>query len=154
MIPDSNIELCKQLLKVSHDNRVLHLLEICRTYYAWNQEHLQCVWVMWYMLYATPARHTIPSYRHHMHHAPTAPIITFLVDTTALLKTQHVKVVGKRVTGKQNAAALAPLVHKHPVINPVSRVTKRGENHKLPKPKQRKDPHTKTCLLLQWIAEH
>ena len=32
--PDANIELCKQPLKVSCDKRVLHLLEICRTYYA------------------------------------------------------------------------------------------------------------------------
>ena len=34
VIPDANIELHKQLLKVSHDKRVLHLLEICRTYNA------------------------------------------------------------------------------------------------------------------------
>ena len=34
VIPDANIKLCKQLLKVSCDKRVLHLLEICRTYYA------------------------------------------------------------------------------------------------------------------------
>ena len=33
-IPDADIELHKQLLKVSHDKRVSHLLEICRTYYA------------------------------------------------------------------------------------------------------------------------
>ena len=33
-IPDTDIELCKQLLKVSHDKKVLHLLEICWTYYA------------------------------------------------------------------------------------------------------------------------
>ena len=33
-IPDANIELHKQLLKVSPDKRVLHLLEICRTYYT------------------------------------------------------------------------------------------------------------------------
>ena len=33
-IPDTDIELHKQLLKVSRDKRVLHLLEICRTYYA------------------------------------------------------------------------------------------------------------------------
>ena len=32
--PDANIELCKQLLKVSCNKRVSHLLEICRTYYA------------------------------------------------------------------------------------------------------------------------
>ena len=33
-IPDADIELCKQLLKVSHDKRVSYLLEIYRTYYA------------------------------------------------------------------------------------------------------------------------
>ena len=33
-IPDANIGLHKQLLKVSHDKRVLYLLQICRTYYA------------------------------------------------------------------------------------------------------------------------
>ena len=33
-IPDTDIELHKQLLKVSHDKRVSHLLEIYRTYYA------------------------------------------------------------------------------------------------------------------------
>ena len=33
-IPDANIELHKQLLKVSLDKRVLHLLEICRIYYT------------------------------------------------------------------------------------------------------------------------
>ena len=33
-IPDADIELCKQLPKVSCDKRVSHPLEICRTYYA------------------------------------------------------------------------------------------------------------------------
>ena len=33
-IPDANIELHKQLLKVSCNKRVSHLLEICRTYYT------------------------------------------------------------------------------------------------------------------------
>ena len=33
-IPDTDIELHKQLLKVSCDKRVSHLLEICRTYYT------------------------------------------------------------------------------------------------------------------------
>ena len=33
-IPDANIELCKQLLKVSCDKRGSHLLEICRTNHA------------------------------------------------------------------------------------------------------------------------
>ena len=34
VIPDTDIELCKQLLKVSHNKKVSHLLEICRTYFA------------------------------------------------------------------------------------------------------------------------
>ena len=34
VISDADIKLSKQLLKVSHDKRVSHLLEICRTYYA------------------------------------------------------------------------------------------------------------------------
>ena len=34
VIPDANIKLHKQLLKISHDKRVSHLLEICRTYYT------------------------------------------------------------------------------------------------------------------------
>ena len=106
----------------------------------WNQEWLQCVWVMQYMLYATPARHMIPSCRCHLHHAPTAPVNTLPLDTTALLETQHARVVGKRVTGKQNATALAPVVCKHPIINPGSKVAERGGNHKLPKSKQIKDP--------------
>ena len=106
-----------------------------------NQEQLQCVWVMQYMLYATPTRHMIQSHRCHMHCAPTAPVNTLLVDTTALLETQHVKVVGKKVTGEQNATALAPLVCKHPGINHSSKVTKRGENHKLPSQNREKTLH-------------
>ena len=60
---------------------------------------------------------------------------------------------GKRVTGEQHAKGVTPLVHKHPIINPISKIMKRGEYHNLPKPKQRKDPYTKTCLLLQWTVE-
>ena len=102
---------------------------------------------MWYTLYGTPARHMIQSCRCHMHHAPNAPVNTFPVDTTALLETQHARIVGKGVTGEQNAIALAPLVCKRPIINPGSKVTKRGENHKLPKPKQRKDLRHKDLFI-------
>ena len=94
-IPDANIELHKQLLKVSHDKRVLHLLEICRTYYTVHQGQLQCVGDMAYKPYATPARHMIPGCWLPTHCAPTAPINTLLVETTALPMTQHAKVVEK-----------------------------------------------------------
>ena len=83
---------------------------------------------------------------------PQLHVDTLPVETTALPVTWHKKVVGKRVTGKQNAEAVTPLVHKCPIINPISKIMKRGENHKLPKPKQRKDP-TKTCSTLQWTVE-
>ena len=105
-----------------------------------NQVWLQCVQVMWYMLYATPTRHMNQSHRHHMHCAPTVPINTLLVDTTALSETQHVKVVGKRVTGEQNIAALAPLVCKHPIINPSSRPHEKGRETQAAKAKTEKRP--------------
>ena len=85
---------------------------------------------------------------HHMHYAPTAPLNTLLVDTTALLKTQHAKVVEERDTGEQNAAALTPLVLQVVLSpTPVQKVAKRGENHKLPKPKHRKDPCRKIFIV-------
>ena len=87
VIPDANIKLCKQFLKVSHDKRVLHLLEICRTYYTVESgAAVMC------------AGHVVHC---PMHHVPTAPINTLPVDTTTLPKTQHVKVVGKRITGEK-----------------------------------------------------
>ena len=95
VIPDADIELHKQLLKVSHDKRVLHLLEICKTYYAVESgAAAMCAGHAVHGICHT-ARHMILSCRHHMHHAPTAPINTLPVDTTALLRIQHVKVVEK-----------------------------------------------------------
>ena len=72
---------------------------------------------------------------------PNCTLNTLLVETTALLMTQHAKVVGKRVTGELNASALTPLVCKHPIINPASRVMKRGEESQAAKAKTEKDPH-------------
>ena len=153
VIPDPNNEPCKKLLKVSHDKRVSHLLEICRTYYA--VESGVAAMCMGHVVHAVC--HT------HQTHDPK-PLISYTpcpnctcqhppVETTALPMTHHAKVVGKRVTGKQNVTALTPLVCKQPDINPISKIMKRGENHKLPKPKQRKYSHTKTCSLLQWTVE-
>ena len=52
---------------------------------------------------------------------------------------------------QENVAVLAPLVHKHPVLNPGSRVWKGERNTSCQSQKQRKDPHTETCSLLQWL---
>ena len=133
-IPDTDIKLCKQLLKVSCDKKVLHLLEICRTYYAVESG-----------VAAMCAGHAVHAVCHTCQPHDPKPQSSYAPCPTCLLETQHVKVVGKKVTSEQNAADLAPLVCKCPIINPGSRVVKRGENHKLPKPKQRKDPHTKPC---------
>ena len=97
MIPDANIELCKQLLKASHDKKVsASPRDLQNILCCWIRSSCNVCRLMQYMLYTTPARHTIKSCRHHTHCAPTAPINTLPVDTTALLKTQHVKVVGKK----------------------------------------------------------
>ena len=107
----------------------------------WNQKWLHCVQDMQYTLYATPARHIIQSHRHPIHHAPTAPINTIPVDTTVLPKTWHVKVVGKRVTSKQNAAVLTPLVCKHPYINPFQKCEKERESQVAKAKTEKRPPH-------------
>ena len=152
-IPDANIELHKQLLKVSRDKRISHLLEICRTYYTVESG-----------VVAMCVGHVL----HTVCHACQTHDPKLLTSYTPCpnCTSQHppsrnncpahdlaCKGCWKRVTGKQNAKAVTPLAHKHPIINPFSKNVKRGENHKLPKPKQRKDSHTKTCLLLQWTVE-
>ena len=101
---------------------------------------------MWYMLYATPSRHTIPSCRHHMHHAPTAPVNTLPVDTTALLKTQHAKVVGKSVTGEQNTTVFTPLIDKHPSSTPVQK-SQKGRQSQATKAKTEKRPPYKYLFI-------
>ena len=107
-----------------------------------SQEWMQCVQDMWYMLYATPARHMIPSCWHPTHHAPTAPINSLPVETTALPKTWHAKVVEKMVTGEQNAEAVTPLAHKHPVINPISKNHEKGREPQAAKAKtEKRSPH-------------
>ena len=152
-IPDTNIKLCKQLLKVSHDKKVLHLLEICRTYYAVeSRAAAMCVGHAVHAVCHTCQAHDS---RPQTSHAP-CPNCTHQHAPrrhNCPAQDSSCKGCGKKVTGKQNAAALAPLVCKHPIINSSSRVAKRGEIHRLPKLEQRKDPHTKTCLLLPWTAE-
>ena len=96
-IPDANIDLYKQLLKVSHDKRVSHLLDICRTYYAVESGAA-----------AMCAGHVVHAVCHTCQtHDPKpltsytlCPNYTLLVKTTALPMTWHAKVVEKRVIGK------------------------------------------------------
>ena len=148
VIPDAEIELYKQLLKVSHDKRVLHLLEICRTYYAMESR-----------VAAMCAGHVV----HAVHHAcqtHDAKLLTSYtpcpncthqtpspVETTALLVTWYAMVVGKRVNGKQNAKAVTPLVHKHPVINPISKVHEKGREPQAFKAKIEKIPPHKDLFI-------
>ena len=105
----------------------------------WSLEQLQCVQDMWYMLYTMLTRHMVHWLPTHC--APTAPVNTLLVETTALHMTWHAKVVERRVTGEWNAKAATPLVHKHPINHPTSKIVKRGESHKLPKTNREETPH-------------
>ena len=106
-IPDADIELCKQLLKVSCDKRVSHLPEIYRTYYA-VESGSSCNVCRTHGTCCTPCPPDTWSQAADFltHCAPTAPINTLLVETTALLMIWHAKVVERRVTGKQNAKAV------------------------------------------------
>ena len=149
-IPDANIELCKQLLKVSHDKRVSHLLEICRTYYAVESG-----------MAAMCEGHVAHAVHHtHQTHDPK-PLTSYTPCPNCTL--QHppsrnncpahdsaCKGCGKKGhwwAKCQSCNTTSPQVSCHQPH------FKGGENHKLPKPKQRKHPHTKTCLLLQWTVE-
>ena len=83
-IPDADIGLHKQLLKVSHDKRVSHLLEICRTYYAVESAvAAMCVGHVVHAVHHACQTHD-PSNWHPTHCTPTAPVNTLLAETTAL----------------------------------------------------------------------
>ena len=153
-IPDANIKLHKQLLKVSCDKMVSHLLEICRIYYAVESEAAaMCV------------GHVVHVVCHaHQTHDPK-----LLTSYTPCPNCTH-----QHPPGRKNCPA-SDLACKgcgkkgywqaecHSCNTTSSQVSwhqpsfknceKVRENHKLPKLKQRKDPHTKTCSLLQWTVE-
>ena len=97
VIPDANIELCKQLLKVSHDKRVSHLLEICRIYYTVESgAAVMCSGHVVHAVCHACQTHDPKPLTSYAHCAPTAPINTLPVETTALPMTQHAKVVGRK----------------------------------------------------------
>ena len=141
VIPDANIELHKQLLKVSCDQRVLHLLEIYRTYYAVESG-----------VAAMCAGHVVHAVCHacQTHDPKLLTSYTPCPNCTCQHPPSRNNCPAHDLACKDcgNAKAATPLVCKCSIINPISKIMKRGENHKLQKAKQRKDPHTKTCSLL------
>ena len=102
---------------------------------------------MWYMLYATPTWHMSQSCRCHTCHAPTVPINTLLVDTTALPKTQHVKVVGKKGHWQAkccNPSTTIPQAFHH---QPWFKSHKKGRDTQAAKAKTEKRPPHKDLFI-------
>ena len=95
-IPDANIGLQKELLKVSCKKKVSHLLEISHTYYAVKSgAAAMCAGKAIHTLHqAVSARKT--SHKSLLHSAPTAPVHTLLAMTTALHRMSSARAVLKR----------------------------------------------------------
>ena len=152
-IPDTDIELCKQLLKGSHDKKVSHLLEICRTYYTVESGvAAMCVGHAVHAVCHTPQAHNpkpktsyalCPNCTHQ--HPPGRH--NYPAQDSACKSCEK---KGHWQAKCHSSSTTSLQVSHH---QPWFKSQKRGENHKLPKPKQRKDPQSKTCLLLQWTAE-
>ena len=153
VIPDADIKLHKQLLKVSHDKRVLHLLEICRTYYTVESGTA-----------AMCAGHGV----HAIHHTCQTHDPKLLTSYTPCPNCTHqhppsrnncpahdlaCKGCGKKGHWQVKCQSCNTTSPQASHCQPHLKHHEKGENYKLPKPKQRKDPHTKTCSLLQWTVE-
>ena len=59
----------------------------------------------------------------------------------------HAKVVGRMVTGEQNTKVVTPLVHKHPIANPVSKNCEKGRELQAVKAKTEKRPPHKDLFI-------
>ena len=81
-----------------------------------------------------------------MHHVPTAPINTLPVDTTALLKTQHARVVekGSLVSKCHCSSTTSPQVSLH---QPRFKSCKKGRDSQATKPKTEKRPLDKDLFI-------
>ena len=106
VIPDADIELQKELLKVNHDKKYLIYWRSVACTMPLNLE-----WLWW-----VPARPSMPStetinlrrasHRSIPHSAPTAPTHTPLAMTAALHGMPSAMAVPKEATGTQSATAL------------------------------------------------
>ena len=152
-ILDANIDLCKQLLHISHDKRVSHLLEICRTYYAVESG-----------VAAMCAGHVV----HAVCHAcqthdpkpltsyPPCPNFTHQHPTSRNNCPAHdsaCKGCGKKGHWQmkcQSCNTTSPQASHH---QPCFKNCEKGREPQAAKAKTEKRPHTKTCSLLQWTVE-
>ena len=114
-IQDGDIELQKELLKVSQDKGVSHLLEICCTYYA--MELLQCVLAKPSMQYRSPIN-LESNHRSTPHSARIAHSSTYLGMTIALPESLSAEVAQRKDTGKPNVISVRktnPLLQWKPI---------------------------------------
>ena len=149
MIPDTNIKLCKQLLKVSCDKRLSHLLEICRTYYAVESG-----------VAAMCAGHVVHDVCHacqtHDHKPPTSytpcPNCTHQHPPGRNNCPAHdsaCKGCGKKGHWQAKCKSCNSTSPQAPHCPPRFKNCEKGREPQAANPKQRRNPYTKTCLLLQ-----
>ena len=99
-IPDCDIELQNELLKVSHDKGVSHLLEICHTTMPLSLELLQCVLAKPSMEYRSPIN-LKSNCRNIPHSARIAHASTLLDMTIALLESMSTRLFEERTLASQ-----------------------------------------------------
>ena len=157
-IPDANIELQRELLKVSCQKKVSYLLEICLHIMPLSLEQLWCVPVKPY----TPSIKAISlgktSHKNPLLSAPAAPIHTLLAMTIALHRMPSAKAVQRKVAGMQSAAILvlpannplSPTKLRRPIIVNAMEKWRKLIWYKLT---LRKCPHAMSCLSMQSIVE-
>ena len=105
-IPDGNIELQKELLKVNHDKKYLTYWRSVAHIMPLDQGQLQCVLARPSMPSAKAVNLRRASRRSVPHSAKTAPTHTLLAVTTVLHGMPPAMAVPKEATGTQSAAAL------------------------------------------------
>ena len=94
-MPDVDIKLQKELLKVSHEKKVSHLLEISLHIMPLSLEQLWCVLVKPYMPSTKADSPRKTSHKSLFHSAPTAPVHISLAMTTGLHRTLSANAVLK-----------------------------------------------------------
>ena len=106
VIPDANIKLHKELLKVSHDKKVSIYWRLVIHIMLLSPEQLQCALAKPFTLSSRDVSPINSLYISWFHSAATVPIHTLLAMTSALHSMLSARVVPRKATGRQSATAV------------------------------------------------